>query len=203
MKRSATSSGPARTHGLQIITDGEFPVKLQESFSEAVAGFDVPQDTSSYYKTRQINLNPLERAEQNFDETGPAIITRCGATERLKLVKNVPLEEFRYSQSVAKSPVKTTLIGPNRWRSDFAGKLRNRFPKVLTTSSTIFVAIQRQMIANWLKPAANTSRSTRRVTPPTSIKFLSIECVPAAKIRGEISHDPSTQITRSSKAFLV
>ena len=38
-------------HGLQIVADSEFRRhNFQESFSEAVAGFDVPQDTSGYYE---------------------------------------------------------------------------------------------------------------------------------------------------------
>ena len=60
-----------------------------------------------------VNQNPLERAEQNFDEKGPAIITRRPAVERLKLLRNIPLEEFRFAQSVAK---KTSESDPYRPR---------------------------------------------------------------------------------------
>ena len=102
-------------HGLPVVTDGEFRRhSFQESFSEAVSGFDVPKDIGVYYEQRQLNQNPLERAEQNFDEKGPAIITRRPAVERLKLLRNIPLEEFRFTQSVTKKPVKVTLIGPDR-----------------------------------------------------------------------------------------
>src|SRR6266480_1161458 len=97
-------------HGLPVVTDGEFRRhSFQESFSDAVSGFDVPKDIGVYYEQRQLNQNPLERAEQNFDENGPAIITRRHAVERLKLLRNIPLEEFRFAQSVAKKPVKVTL----------------------------------------------------------------------------------------------
>jgi 5-methyltetrahydropteroyltriglutamate--homocysteine methyltransferase len=83
------------THGLPVVTDGEFRRhNFQESFSEAVSGFEVPKNIGLYYEQRQLNLNPLERAEQNFDEQGPAIITRRPAVERLKLVKNSGLPKM-------------------------------------------------------------------------------------------------------------
>ena len=72
-------------HGFPIVTDGEFRRhSFQESFSECVTGFDVPKNIGLYYEKRDLNENPLERAEQNFEEAGPAIITRRGAAERLK-----------------------------------------------------------------------------------------------------------------------
>ncbi len=85
--------------GFPVVTDGEFRRhSFQESFSECVTGFDVPQNVSLYYEKRDLNETPLERAEQNFEEAGPAIITRRGAVERLKLVRNLPLEEFKHRQ---------------------------------------------------------------------------------------------------------
>ena len=72
-------------HGYPVVTDGEFRRhSFQESFSECVTGFDVPKNINLYYEKRDLNENPLERAEQNFEEAGPAIITRRGAVERLK-----------------------------------------------------------------------------------------------------------------------
>jgi 5-methyltetrahydropteroyltriglutamate--homocysteine methyltransferase len=98
-----------------IVTDGEFRRhSFQESFSECVIGFDVPKNINLYYEKRDLNETPLERAEQNFEEAGPAIITRRGAVERLKTVRNLPLEEFRFAQSVAKVPAKVTILGPDR-----------------------------------------------------------------------------------------
>src|SRR5215813_14139390 len=89
-------------HGLPVVTDGEFRRhNFQESFSACVTGFEVPQNISLYYEHRSLNLTPFERAEQNFDEAGPAIVTRRPAAERLKLVRNLPVEEFRFAHDVA------------------------------------------------------------------------------------------------------
>ncbi|HYV07849.1 MAG TPA: hypothetical protein VFB82_24870, partial [Blastocatellia bacterium] len=80
------------SHGFPVVTDGEFRRhSFQESFSECVTGFDVPKNINLYYEKRDLNETPLERAEQNFDEAGPAIVTRRGAAQRLKLVRNLPL----------------------------------------------------------------------------------------------------------------
>ena len=135
-------------HGFPVVTDGEFRRhSFQESFSEAVSGFDVPKNIGVYYEQRQVNPNPLERAEQNFDETGPAIVTRRPAVERLKLVRNIPLEEFRFAQSVAKKPVKVTLIGPDRVAQRFKWEASMDVYTGLDDFVEHIVAIQRQMIS--------------------------------------------------------
>ena len=135
-------------HGFPVVTDGEFRRhSFQESFSEAVSGFDVPKNMGMYYEQRQLNQNPLERAEQNFDETGPAIVTRRPAVERLKLLRNIPLEEFRFAQSVAKKPVKVTLIGPDRVAQRFKWEASMDVYKGLDDFVEHIVAIQRQMIS--------------------------------------------------------
>ncbi len=135
------------TRGLPVVTDGEFRRhSFQESFSEAVSGFDVAQDIGVYYEQRQLNQNPLERAEQNFDEKGPAIITRRPVVERLKLVRNIPLEEFHFAESVAKKPVKVTLIGPDRIAQRFKWESSKSIYKDLDAFVADVVAIERQMI---------------------------------------------------------
>lgn len=135
------------SHGFPVVTDGEFRRhNFQESFSEAVVGFDVPQNIGAYYEHRQLNPNPLERAEQNFDERGPAIITRRRAVERLKLVRNIPLEEFRFAQTVAQKPVKVTLIGPDRIAQRFRWEASQPVYQDLDDFMADVVAIERQMI---------------------------------------------------------
>jgi methionine synthase II (cobalamin-independent) len=134
--------------GLPIVTDGEFRRhSFQESFSECVTGFDVPKNISLYYEKRDLNENPLERAEQNFDEAGPAIITRRGAVERLQLIHNLPLEEFRYAQRVARVPVKVTLLGPDRIAQRFKWESSHSVYKGLDDFVAHVVVIERQIIA--------------------------------------------------------
>ena len=134
-------------HGFPVVTDGEFRRhSFQESFSECVTGFDVPKNIGLYYEKRDLNETPLERAEQNFEEAGPAIITRRSAAARLKLVRNLPLEEFRFAQSVAKVPAKVTVLGPDRIAQRFKWEASLNIYKGLDDFVEDIVKIERQII---------------------------------------------------------
>jgi hypothetical protein len=61
-----------------------------------------------------VNRNPFQRAEQNFEAPGAPIVTRRRAVERLKLAKNIPLEEYLFSKSVATKPVRQTVLSADR-----------------------------------------------------------------------------------------
>jgi 5-methyltetrahydropteroyltriglutamate--homocysteine methyltransferase len=139
-------------HGFPVVTDGEFRRhSFQESFSECVTGFEVPKNVSLYYEKRDLNENPLERAEQNFEEAGPAIITRRPAVERLKLIRNLPLEEFRYAQSVANVSAKVTVLGPDRIAQRFKWEASKHAYHDLDDFVNHVVQIERQMIAELVK----------------------------------------------------
>ena len=114
---------------------------------ECVTGFDVPKNISLYYEKRDLNETPLERAEQNFDEAGPAIVTRRGTVERLKLMRNLPLTEFRYAQGVAKVPAKVTVLGPDRIAQRFKWEASLNVYKGLDDFVEHVVQIERQIIA--------------------------------------------------------
>ena len=134
-------------HGFPVVTDGEFRRhNFQESFSQCVTGFDVPKNISLYYEKRDLNETPLERAEQNFDEAGPAIVTRRGTIERLKLMRNLPLTEYRYAQGVAKVPAKVTVLGPDRIAQRFKWEASLNVYKGLDDFVEHVVQIERQII---------------------------------------------------------
>ncbi|MGH8705105.1 MAG: hypothetical protein ACREUO_06770, partial [Burkholderiales bacterium] len=59
-------------------------------------------------ENRRPDEKPLSRGED-------AVLTfRTPATARLRLVRNFPLAEYRFTKSVAARPVKVTLMGPDR-----------------------------------------------------------------------------------------
>jgi len=180
--------------GLPVVTDGEFRRhSFQESFSECVSGFDVPKTVSLYYEKRDLNQNPLERAEQNFDEAGPAIVTRRRAVERLKLVRNLPLEEFRYSHSVAKVPVKVTLIGPDRVGQRFKWEASMNVYKGLDDFVDHVVAIQRQMIAEIVAAGCRCIQ----IDAPGYTAYVDQVSLDRMRLRGE---DPQRNLQRSIDA---
>jgi len=181
-------------HGLPVVTDGEFRRhNFQESFSEAVTGFDVTQDVGAYYEQRQLNQNPLERAEQNFDEKGPAIITRRPAVERLTLVKNIPLDEFRFAQNVANKPVKVTLIGPDRVAQRFKWEASMRVYKGLDDFVEHIVTIERQMISELVEAGCKYIQ----IDAPGYTAYVDKISLDRMRSRGE---DPQTNLQRSIDA---
>ena len=53
----------------------------------------------------------------------------------VQFVRNIPLEEFHFAQSVAKNPVKVTLIGPDRIAHDLSGNRQRASTKTWMPSS--------------------------------------------------------------------
>jgi 5-methyltetrahydropteroyltriglutamate--homocysteine methyltransferase len=98
--------------GLPVLTDGEFRrLNWQVSFSE-VQGWDLW--SGSWKKFLQ---NPGDKAahETPLQKGDDAVVSfRIPATARLRLVENFPLAEYRFLRSVARGPVKITLMGADR-----------------------------------------------------------------------------------------
>lgn len=104
--------------GLPILSDGELRRRnFQESFSASVTGFEVAHENKAM---EGISTRPLTRAEQDFAAAGPAIVTRRRVTERLRLERNVPLEEYLFASKYATSPVKVTVLSADRIAQRFA-----------------------------------------------------------------------------------
>lgn len=181
-------------HHLPVVTDGEFRRhNFQESFSASVSGFDVPQNASLYFEERDLNPNPLERAEQDFNAPGPAIVTRRPAVERLRLVRNLPLEEFRYSQSVAKTPVKATLIGPDRIAQRFQWEASQAVYKDLDDFVADVVAIERRMIAELVEAGCRYIQ----IDAPGYTAYVDAISLGRMRSRGE---DPQKNLERAIQA---
>ena len=180
--------------GFPVVTDGEFRRhSFQESFSECVSGFDVPKNISRYYEKRDLNETPLERAEQNFDEAGPAIITRRGAVERLKFIRNLPLAEFRYAQSVAKVPAKVTVLGPDRIAQRFKWEASKSVYQDLDDFVADVVAIERQLIAQLVEEGCKYIQ----IDAPGYTAYVDKVSLDRMRSRGE---DPDRNFQRSIDA---
>lgn len=111
--------------GLDVVTDGEFRrLNFQDSFGASVTGFDAGRADIKFYEKRVEGGEPLQRWEIADRETkGAPVAQRRPVVERLRLVRNLPLEEYRFVSRVAQKPVKVTLIGPDRicQRFDYQG----------------------------------------------------------------------------------
>jgi len=176
-----------------IVTDGEFRRRnFQESFSAAVSGFDVPAHVERLKDWQEPN-RPLHRTEQNFDAAGPAIATRRAAVARLRLKRNVVLEEYRFTAGVAQNPVKVTLIGPDRISQRFAWERSQAVYKDIDEFIDDVVAIQRQMIADLVEAGCRYVQ----IDAPGFTAYVDPVSLERMRARGE---DPDRNLDRAIRA---
>ena len=136
--------------GLPVLTDGEFRRRnFQDSFGAAVSGYEVPENVKQSHIDRQdeITKAAFARAEQNFEAAGPPVAQRSAVRERLKLVRNVPLEEYRFASAVATAPVKETLVSADRILQRYAWEKSTAVYADMDAFVADVIAIEREMIA--------------------------------------------------------
>jgi 5-methyltetrahydropteroyltriglutamate--homocysteine methyltransferase len=102
--------------GLDVVSDGEMRrLNFQDSFGASVDGYDAQPSTLKIYERRVEGSAPLQRWEiPKLQEAGTAVSHRRPAKARLRLARNLPLEEYRFVSRVAGRPAKVSLIGPDR-----------------------------------------------------------------------------------------
>ena len=141
--------------GVPIVTDGEVSRRnFQESFGGAVSGFDslpyrYPVDLSPFLGDEAASTSaiPTERAASGMPENGPAIIHRRPTIARLRLVRNLLLEEYLRASSLASTPAKVTLIGPDRIVQRFAHESSGDVYRDTDDFLADVIDIEREMIA--------------------------------------------------------
>lgn len=135
--------------GFPVLSDGELRRRnFQESFGASVAGFDVAAQDRSM---EGVSAAPLSRAEQNFGAPGPAIVTRRRVVERLRLSRNVPLQEYLFSRRVATRPVKVTVLSADRISQRFDWQQSKAIYPDMDAFLADVVAITRQIIGELVK----------------------------------------------------
>jgi 5-methyltetrahydropteroyltriglutamate--homocysteine methyltransferase len=125
-------------HQLPIVNDGEFRrVSFQDSFGSSVRGFKAPKNTLELQR---------RRSELDSEDT-PALAGRKPVFERLSLVRNQILDEYLFARTVAKKPVKVTLLSSDRISQRFDYENSRSVYSGLDEFMTDVIAIQRRMIA--------------------------------------------------------
>ena len=131
-------------HNLPIVVDGEFRrTSFMESFS-VVAGVE---EWQAGVKTYHELLKRMERDESvTHKGLDPILLNRKRVTQRLKLVRNSLLDDFRFTQSLTDRPVKVTLIGPDRIQQGYdADASRGVYPNTAEFLRDV-VIVERQII---------------------------------------------------------
>jgi 5-methyltetrahydropteroyltriglutamate--homocysteine methyltransferase len=181
--------------GLDVVTDGELSrLNFQDSFGLSVSGYDTARETVETQVRRAAGGAPLSRWEiPDLAAPGTPVVHRRPVKERLKLVRNVPLEEYRRAAPHARKPVKVTLIGPDRIAQRFDHAASRDVYRSMDDFMADVVAIQRQMIAQL---AAAGCRYVH-IDAPGYTAYVDEPSLAAMRARGE---DPEETFSRSLAA---
>jgi methionine synthase II (cobalamin-independent) len=181
------------TIGLPVVTDGELRrFNFQESFAAAVSGFDVPAEVRADYRP-SAEARPFHRAEQDFEAVGPAIYARRPAVARLKLARNLPLEEYRFASAVATRPVKVTVLSADRISQRFAYERSTAVYKDMDDFLADVIAINRQIVSSLVEAGCRYIQ----IDAPGYTAYVDQVSLDRMRARGE---DPDANFERSIKA---
>ena len=182
--------------GLAVLTDGEYRrLNFQDSFGESVSGYDAAKATLKFYEQRVEGSNPLQRWEipDHGESKGTAVSQRRPVVEKLRLKRNVPLEEYRFVSQMARKPTKVTLIGPDRISQRFDSQnSKNVYPTMDAFMADV-VAIQREIIRGLSEAGCRYVQ----IDAPGYTAYFDPPSLQAMRDRGE---DPQENFHRSLRA---
>lgn len=180
--------------GLDVITDGEYRrLNFQDSFAASVSGFEARAVNLSFMESLSREGKPLQRWDPYHVADGAAILQRRPVSQKLRLMRNLPLEEYSFVSGVARQPAKVTLVGPDRivQRFDYQNS------KSVYWSTEDFVAdvvrIEREMIRGLIDAGCRYVQ----IDAPSYTAYVDGPSLDEMKERGE---DPMKNLMRSINA---
>jgi 5-methyltetrahydropteroyltriglutamate--homocysteine methyltransferase len=180
--------------GLDVISDGEMRrLNFQDSFGAAVEGFDASASTLTAYARRVEGGTALRRWEVPLHEKGTAISHRRPVTSRLRLARNVPLEEYKFVAGIANKPAKVSLIGPDRISQRFDHQSSKAVYSDIDAFMADVVTIQRRIIGG----AVDAGCRYIHIDAPGYTAYVDEPSLKQMRDRGE---DPAENFSRSLKA---
>jgi 5-methyltetrahydropteroyltriglutamate--homocysteine methyltransferase len=180
--------------GLDVISDGEMRrINFQDSFGAAVEGYDAAGTTMHAYEKRVEGGAALQRWEVPLTQKGPPISHRRPVKSRLKLARNVPLEEYKFVARLSKTPAKVSLIGPDRISQRFAHEDSKAVYKDMDAFMADVVAIEREIV----KSLADAGCRYVHIDAPGYTAYVDEPTMAQMRARGE---DPMENFSRSLKA---
>ncbi len=180
-------------HNLPILSDGEYRRRqFQESFGEAVKGYDADPG-SVYAPAGGREETPTRRVESGPTSRGPAVLHRRPVTQRLELVRNVPLEEYQFARPLTDRPLKVTLVGPDRVSQRFEWESSSAFYAGLNDFTDHVVRLQRQMVQELVAAGC----PYVQLDEPGYTAYVDDRLLEAMRARGE---NPAMNLARSIAA---
>jgi 5-methyltetrahydropteroyltriglutamate--homocysteine methyltransferase len=179
---------------LPIITDGEFRrLNFQDSFANSVSGFAAGHNTAQLTEQRAAGGRALQRWDSGMHIEGPAIVHRRPVVTRLRLVRNVPLAEFEFAQSLTSTPLKVTFIGPDRVLQRYAWEESIAVYSGLDEFAADLVQIQRSIVGELVDAGC----TYVHVDAPSYTAYIDTPSLEQMRARGE---DPEQNLMRSIAA---
>jgi len=182
--------------GLAVVTDGEYRrLNFQDSFGESVSGYDAGKASLKFYERRVEGSKPLQRWEipNSGEQRGTAVSQRRPVVERLRLIRNTPLEEYLFVGKVARKPAKVTLIGPDRISQRFDWQNSQATYPSMDEFVADVVKIQKEMI----RGLAGAGCRYVQIDAPGYTAYVDPPSLQAMRERGE---NPAENFSRSLKA---
>ena len=182
--------------GLSVVTDGEYRrLNFQDSFGESVAGFDAGKPSLHFYEKRVEGGSPLRRWEipDQGEQKGTAVAQRRPVAEKIRLARNVPMEEFRYLRQVAEKPGKVALIGPDRIAQRFDWQNSKSVYGGLDEFVADVVKVEREIIRGLVEAGCRYVQ----IDAPGYTAYVDPPSLAAMRARGE---DPQENFSRSLNA---
>jgi 5-methyltetrahydropteroyltriglutamate--homocysteine methyltransferase len=181
--------------GLDVVTDGEIGrLNFQDSFGLAASGFDAAPETLHVHVQRAAGGAPLRRWDiPDLAQTGTPVSHRRPAVERLKLVNNIALAEYKRASAVARKPVKVSLIGPDRILQRFDYQASKAVYTDLDAFAADVVALERRMVGELVEAGCRYVH----IDAPGFTAYADGPSLAAMQGRGE---DPQVNLSRSIAA---
>ncbi len=181
--------------GLDVVTDGEMRrLNFQDSFGGSVAGYDAGRSTLKVYEKRVEGAAPGRRWDiREMHDAGAAVSHRRPAKARLKLARNLPLDEYRAVAPLAHKPAKVSLIGPDRISQRFAYESSTAVYRDMDDFLSDVVAHERQMVSSLIGAGCRYVQ----IDAPGFTAYVDAPSLDEMCARGE---DPAQNFGRSLKA---
>jgi methionine synthase II (cobalamin-independent) len=180
-------------HRLPVVSDGEYRRRqFQESFGEAVVGF-AAQPGSVFASFGPPEETPTRRVESGPSGPGPAVLHRLPVTQRLELVRNVPLHEYLAASPLTELPVKVALVGPDRVSQRFEWESSTDSYSGLDDFVDHVVELQRRMVGE----LAEAGCRYVQLDEPGYTAYVDEALLERMRQRGE---DPAANLSRSIAA---
>jgi 5-methyltetrahydropteroyltriglutamate--homocysteine methyltransferase len=181
--------------GLDVVSDGEVSrLNFQDSFGLAVGGYDTAAETARTHENRAAGGTPLARWDiPDLAAPGTPVVHRRPVRERLKLLRNIPLEEYSRAAPLARKPLKVSLIGPDRITQRFDHAASKAVYPAVDDFVADVVAIQRRMIGELVEAGCRYVH----IDEPGYTAYVDEPSLAAMRKRGE---DPMQNFSRSLRA---